>query len=83
MSGSIVIVELENTYTCGRTSAETALVRPPTPEEPLPDWWESAVYPLTGDGHDCGGSEDALYEAEITHAPSRPDLVGQTQSWGG
>lgn len=77
----MIEVLISNTYECGRTSSNRVDVRPPDGE--LDDWWDEVVHPLTGDGHPCGASEHALYEALVVAAPGRPDLVGATQTWEG
>lgn len=78
--GSTVAVEISNTYACGRESDSTEHVRYPQLGETLESWWDDVVHDLTGDGHPCGSSEHALYEAVITAAPDRPELVGETWS---
>lgn len=76
-----VMVKIENHYECGRNSESIVLV--PAPAGEVGDWWQEVVWDLTGDGHECGEADDALYEASIVAAPGREDLVGQTMSWGG
>lgn len=78
-----VTVLIENTYTCGRESSSEEQVPYPEPGQDLDDWFDDVVNPLTGDGHPCGSSEHALYEATIIAAPDRPELVGETSSWEG
>lgn len=76
-------VQVENTYACGLTSGgEYQVPVPPVgaDEAEMDDWWQDEVVPLTGDGHACGATERALYEATITAAPGRPALVGRTWS---
>lgn len=89
-----VTVEVSNTYACGRESGVTVeLPAPPagaagsaeddgTPWQ-MREWWEDVVHEHTGDGHPCGSREHALYEATVTDAPGRPELVGSTYSWEG
>lgn len=64
-----------------RTSSCAEHVRYPKPDKDLDLWWDDIVHPLTGDGHPCGVSEHALYEAKIVDAPHCPTLVGQV--WSG
>jgi hypothetical protein len=77
-----VTVRMTNTYACGRkTSGEhTVIGLPDAGDGGLDEWWETNALYLTGDGHPCGSSERALYEAEVIEAPGRPELVGATWS---
>ena len=77
---STVTVRIENTYVCGRTSSNVIEVTAP----PIVDdaWWDDHVLEHTGDGHPCGATEDATYDARIIDAPADSGLVGQTHSWG-
>lgn len=77
-----VAVRITNTYECGRMT--TSQVAVPVPEAPLEDWWEDEVHALTGDGHPCGSTENALYEAQIVWGPPGYEhLMGETYSWEG
>ena len=49
----------------------------------LESWWDDGVHDRAGDGHSCGPSEHAMYEALIVEASGRPDLVGESMSWVG
>lgn len=80
-----VTVEIANSYACGRVSRATHVLPAPDPardegEDWLERWFDDVVYDLTGDGHPCGASEDALYEARIVAGPAA--LVGQAYDWG-
>lgn len=91
-AGQVTVIT-SNTYACGRESGEVHHVAAPpvgaeksapwqwddTPRE-LATWWDTVVQPLTGDGHPCESSEHAMYEATVTEAPGRPELVGLTWS---
>lgn len=81
-----VRVSISNTYTCGRESESEHVVSAPgvgADEDQVNLWFDLYVHDLTGDGHPCGSREHAHYEAEITEAPGRPELVGATYSWEG
>jgi hypothetical protein len=78
-----VTVEVSNTYACGRESTRITRVRGPVPGEGLDDWWQDVVHPLTGDGHPCGASEHALYEATVVRADDPELLPGDTYTWEG
>lgn len=81
-----VLVVIDNTYTCGRESRRTAWVPEPpagVDEGELYEWFDEHVNELTGDGHPCGYSEHAMYEASIAIAPGRAELVGKSSSWEG
>lgn len=86
---STVTLKIENTYVCGRESEFEKTAPAPTTIGPadeygqldLGDWWDEHVHDLTGDGHPCGASEDAMYEATIIAADD-PALVGQKMEWG-
>ena len=86
-----VTVHVTNTYTCGRESESWVDVPgPPSPvtldddgEVDLYDWWDLYVHDHMGDGHQCGSSEHALYEATIVDAPGRDELTGLSTSWEG
>jgi len=54
-------------------------VQAPGPVGVLGDWWEEAVWPLTGDG--SGEDLDANYTATII-ACAHPGLLGKTYEWG-
>lgn len=78
-----VVVRIENTYVCGRQSV--AEVEVPAPESVGLEhevWWDVVVHQYTGDGHDGGSSEDALYEATIVGPEGRYD-VGTSCTWEG
>lgn len=77
------MVQIENTYACGRTSEAVIAVRGPVPGEPLDEWWDGIVSPHTGDGHDCGSSEHALYVATIVAADDPELLAGDSRTWEG
>jgi hypothetical protein len=82
------VVRIENTYSCGRESEHLATVSAvpfgaQVGSESLEDWFGETVHEHTGDGHPCGSSDYAVYEAEILIASDRPDLVGHTYEWGG
>lgn len=76
-------VHIENTYACGRLSSSVEDVRGPVPGETLDDWWEEVVHPLTGDGHPCGSSEDALYEATVVTVDDPELVAGDVRTWQG
>jgi hypothetical protein len=78
-----VTVEVSNTYVCGRQSGGIEYVRYPMRGECLDAWWDEEVSTVTGDGHPCGSSEHALYEAVVLAAPHAPELVGHSWSWEG
>jgi hypothetical protein len=81
-----VTVTISNNYTCGRESGSEHVLRPPpmgADENTMDCWFDLYVHDLTGDGHPCGSREHAYYEATITEAPGRPELVGQSYSWEG
>src|SRR4051812_32755980 len=81
-----VVVSITNTYTCGRESGSEHVLVGPVPgadEALVDDWFDLYVHDLTGDGHPCGSSEHAYYEATITDSPGRPELLGQSHSWEG
>ncbi|OLT09679.1 hypothetical protein BJF78_30100 [Pseudonocardia sp. CNS-139] len=78
-----VTVQIDNTYACGHSSTAQAQVAAPTPDQDLDVWWNETVQPHTGDGHACGASENALYEARVVEAPGRPELVGLSTDWEG
>lgn len=78
-----VTVLIENSYACGRESTREVQVPPPAPGQDLQEWFDERVNEHTGDGHPCGASEHALYEARIIAAPDRPELVGEHTSWEG
>ncbi len=81
-----VIVQIDNTYACGRSSGgEHHLPAPPVDadEDEMDDWWHDKVRPLTGDGHPCGEHERGFHEATITAAPERPELIGLSWSTEG
>jgi hypothetical protein len=75
-------VEIVNSYACGRESRNVVSVRNPVPGESAEDWWEDAVYPCTGDGHDCGEREDAIYTATIVHIDDPYLSAGDSEEWG-
>lgn len=83
MTGGTVTVRLTDTYRCGRSASREVHLAPPLPDEPLSGWWDRVVLPETGDGHPCGASEHALYEAEVVAAPSEPGMAGAMTSWEG
>lgn len=74
-------VRITNTYS-DRTNSTIETV--PTPDliatRGLNNWWQDAIFPLTGDGH--GTSQYAIYEAEIIDSDwSR--LIGLRYEWDG
>jgi hypothetical protein len=77
----MVTVLIENTYSCGRVSHKLGELPEPT-GQPDDEWWDK-VWGYTGDGHQCGESDNALYEAKIIVAVARPELVGLSREWGG
>jgi hypothetical protein len=79
-----VIVQIDNAYECSRRSISVKEVDPPPGLAPdvVEQWFEEVVYDLTGDGHDCGQSENAIYEATVIAAPEMPQLVGAKWEWG-
>lgn len=80
---SMVTVRIENAYACGRESWHTVEVEAPAITDSVEEWWEDVVYPHTGDGHPCGASEDANYEATIIDTtPDAAGLIGQRMEWG-
>lgn len=78
-----VRLSLHNVYACGRESSCSRMVRAPHLDEPLDDWWETVVHPLTGDGHSCGASEDAYYEAMVLAADDPMLRAGDSRRWEG
>jgi hypothetical protein len=79
-----VTVRVENTYEDGHESATVVEVPAPTSldEETIEDWWETEVFPHTGDGHGADNPKlGSWYEATITRA-DEPTLVGKTMEWG-
>lgn len=54
----------------------------PGPADVLADWFDAVAREVTGDGHACGQSEDALHTVTIVAAPGRPELVGQSHEFG-
>lgn len=79
----MAVVKIHNEYECGRASNRTVHVRNPLPGERTSDWWDEVVNPETGDGHSCGSSEHAYYEATI-EVIDDPDLrAGDTMTWEG
>ncbi|MEQ3552605.1 hypothetical protein WIS52_19195 [Pseudonocardia nematodicida] len=79
----MITVRVESTYSCGHESEHPAVIRAPRAGEGVEEWFDDVVRPESGDGHSCGPSEHAHYEALVTVAPSRPDLLGQTRTWEG
>jgi len=84
-------VRIENTYACGRESWDIAQVADPPAAaldddardeygiHPLDRWYTDVVHDHTGDGHPCGSSEHAVYEATIVEAPPElAALIGRT-----
>lgn len=78
-----VKVCIDNTYACGRESTSEHDVRGPLQGESLGTWWDEVVHELTGDGHPCGASEHALYEATVIEADDPELNPGDTYSWEG
>lgn len=79
----MITVRVESTYSCGHASEHAAVIRAPHVGESAEGWFDDVVQPETGDGHSCGPSEHAHYEALVTVAPRRPDLLGQSRTWEG
>jgi hypothetical protein len=83
-SGQLVTVHVENSYVCGHESEKTAQVVPPGSDDAdvMEEWWWTAVYDETGDGHgSCSQTEGSYYQATVTAAPGNPELVGKTYEW--
>lgn len=83
MGRDAVTVRLNCTYRCGHCSSREVRVVPPDPGEAVDEWWDRVVLPETGDGHSCGSTEHALYEAVVVAAPGRGALRGAAASWEG
>jgi hypothetical protein len=83
VNGETVTVLIENTYTCGRESADAVTVPAPAVGQDVDAWWDEHLHGRTGDGHPCGSREHALYEVRIAAAVGQPDLVGEWTSWEG
>lgn len=79
----VTTVRASASYACGRESSRDVEVRTPVPGETLDSWWEDVVHPHMGDGHACGSSEHALYEARVL-CTFDPELnAGDTRTWEG
>lgn len=78
-----VTVLIENGYACGRESTSRVEVPAPAAGQDLDSWWGDEVHDLTGDGHPCGASENAIYEVRVIEAPGRPELIDESMSWEG
>lgn len=80
--GPFVIVRIENTYSDGHTSTRhEELDAPDVADE---QWWQDAVFPLTGDGHGAeipGLGSHSI--ATIVATDRRPSarLIGRTHEW--
>lgn len=79
----VALVRIHNEYECGRSSDVIESVRSPLPGESAETWWQDVVQPLTGDGHPCGSSEHALYEATITRIDDPELRPGDVMTWEG
>lgn len=75
-----VLLSIGNAYSDGHESIVFEVA--PAPGDDLVTWWETEVFPLTGDGHGEGRNLSASYCAAITRAAD-PALVGQSMSWEG
>jgi hypothetical protein len=87
---STVMIQIDNTYTCGRESSSVVTVNGPEDGRLTDKWWDEHVHEHTGDGHPCGSSEFAVYEATIigvTGQFSAVDdligLIGESHTWEG
>ncbi|MCY1718574.1 DUF3846 domain-containing protein [Microbacterium sp. SL62] len=80
--GGLVRVKIENTYEDGHESERTYALTPPEDLADLDDWWDTAVYDVTGDGHGAEHpSLGSLHDATVLAGPS--GLVGKTCEFGG
>lgn len=76
-----VIVKIENSYSCGRTSERLVTLPAPDDLADLTAWWEDVVFEETGDGHPCGETDNAIYDVEIVGG-DYDSLLGQRHGWG-
>jgi hypothetical protein len=72
------VVKIENHYEDGYASESEEIIPGPTPTQSLDDWFETTVWPYTGDGH--GENLHACYWATILAAVVE-EHVGKSYEW--
>lgn len=80
----MITVKIENDYSDGHHSERAVVLPEPSADRLIPagcdEWFESVVFPETGDGHGTDGTLGSCYTATITHAADAK-LVGKSYEW--